>query len=169
MWYFCMLYTYCFSKVIEVRYGTILSITFNPFSNCLITLLTLFSKQQKIVEIRSLLHTLTLWSNRKSSRKTYIISTYLIFFAFFNITKYRTHAIITPHSQIGHYFFSFLLTCEVHLIEVSEMMAQMQQYIIFLSLKPIKVISKTTLKPWFLLYGSAPRGPRGVKRCARVH
>ena len=28
---------------------------------------------------------------------------------------------------------------------------------------------KQTLNPWFLLYGSAPRGPRGVKRCARVH
>ena len=28
-------------------------------------------------------------------------------------------------------FFSHLLTCEVHLIEVSEIMAQMRQYIIF--------------------------------------
>ena len=45
------------------------------------------------------------------------------------------------HSRIGHYFFSYLLTCEVHLIEVSEIMAQMRQYIIFLSLKPIKVSS----------------------------
>ena len=50
--YVILLYViYCYSKVIEVRYGTILSITFNQFSNCLITLLTLFSKQQKIVEI----------------------------------------------------------------------------------------------------------------------
>ena len=45
------------------------------------------------------------------------------------------------HSQIGHYFFSYLLTCDAHLIEVLEIMAQMGQYIIFLSLKPIKVSS----------------------------
>ena len=30
------------------------------------------------------------------------------------------------HSRIGNYFFSHLLTCEVHLIEVSEIMAQIQ-------------------------------------------
>ena len=35
------------------------------------------------------------------------------------------------HSQIEHYFFSYLLTCEVHFIEVLEIMAEMQQYIIF--------------------------------------
>ena len=47
-----------------------------------------------------------------------------------------------PHSQIGHNFFSNLLTCEVlYLIEVLEFMAQMWQYIIFLSLKPIKASS----------------------------
>ena len=39
------------------------------------------------------------------------------------------------HSLIGDYFFSYLLTCEVYLIEVLEIMAQMWQYI---SLKPIK-------------------------------
>ena len=38
-------------------------------------------------------------------------------------------------------FFSYFLTCEVYLIEVLEIMAQMRQYIIFLSLKPIKVSS----------------------------
>ena len=40
-----------------------------------------------------------------------------------------------------HYFFSNLLTCEVYLIEVLEIMAQMLQYIILLSLKALKVIS----------------------------
>ena len=45
------------------------------------------------------------------------------------------------HSQMGDYFFSQLLTCEVYLIEVLEIVAQMQQYIIILSLKPIKVSS----------------------------
>ena len=45
------------------------------------------------------------------------------------------------HSRIGHYFFSYLLTCEVPLIEFLEIMAQMLQYLIFLSLKLIKVSS----------------------------
>ena len=40
-----------------------------------------------------------------------------------------------------HYFFSYLLTCEVYLIEVLETKAQMLQYIILLSLKAIKVSS----------------------------
>ena len=47
----------------------------------------------------------------------------------------------TTHSRMEHYFFSYLLTCEVYLIEVLEIMAQMLQYIIFLSLKAIKVSS----------------------------
>ena len=25
------------------------------------------------------------------------------------------------------------------------------------------------LKPWYFLYGSTPRSPRGVKRCVRIH
>ena len=37
--------------------------------------------------------------------------------------------------------FSYLLICEVYLIEVLEIMAQMLQHIIFLSLKAIKVSS----------------------------
>ena len=45
------------------------------------------------------------------------------------------------HSQMEHYFFSYLLTCEVYLIKVLEIMAQMLQYITFLSLKAIKVSS----------------------------
>ena len=45
-----------------------------------------------------------------------------------------------------HYFFSYLLTCEVDLIEILEIMAQMWQYVIFLSLKPAKVTSD------FILY-----------------
>ena len=40
-----------------------------------------------------------------------------------------------------HYFFSYLLTWEVDLIEILEIMAQMWQYVIFLSLKPTKVTS----------------------------
>ena len=42
---------------------------------------------------------------------------------------------------MGHYFFSYLLTWEVDLIEILGIMAQMWQYVIFLSLKPIKVTS----------------------------
>ena len=45
------------------------------------------------------------------------------------------------HSQMEHNFFSYLLTCEVYLIKFLEIMAQMRQYVIFLSLKPIKVSS----------------------------
>ena len=43
------------------------------------------------------------------------------------------------HSRLEHYFFSYLPTCEVYLIEDLEIMAKMLQYIIFLSLKAIKV------------------------------
>ena len=45
------------------------------------------------------------------------------------------------HSQMEQYFFSYLLTWEVDLIEILEIMAQMWQYVIFLSLKPTKVTS----------------------------
>ena len=45
-----------------------------------------------------------------------------------------------------HYFFSYLLTWEVDLIEILEIMAQMWPYVIFLSLKPTKVTSD------FILY-----------------
>ena len=44
------------------------------------------------------------------------------------------------------YFFSYLLTWKVDLIEILEIMAQMWQYVIFLSLKPTKVTSD------FILY-----------------
>ena len=44
-----------------------------------------------------------------------------------------------------HYFFSYLLTCEVDLSEILEIMAQMWQYVIFLSLKPTKVTSDFVL------------------------
>ena len=74
-------------------------------------------------------------------------------------------------------------------MEVLEIMAQMLQYITFLSLKSIEVSSdfilnylkkvvggattqkyqKQMLKPLYFLYGSTPRGPRGVKRCVRIH
>ena len=45
------------------------------------------------------------------------------------------------HSKMGPYFFSYLLTWEVDLIEILEIMPQMWQYVIFLSLKPTKVTS----------------------------
>ena len=45
------------------------------------------------------------------------------------------------HSQMEHYFFSYLLTCEVYLIKILEISAQMLQYITFLSLKTIKMSS----------------------------
>ena len=45
------------------------------------------------------------------------------------------------HSRMEHYFFSYLLICEAYLMEVLEIMAQMLQYITFLSLKSIKVSS----------------------------
>ena len=38
---------------------------------------------------------------------------------------------IQSHSRIGHYFFSYLLTCEVDLFEVLDIMAQMWHYINF--------------------------------------
>ena len=47
----------------------------------------------------------------------------------------------SSHSQMEHYFFSYLLTWEVDLIEILEIVAQMWQYVIFLSLKPTKVTS----------------------------
>ena len=49
------------------------------------------------------------------------------------------------HSRMEHYFFSYLLNCEVYLIKVLEIMAQMLQYITFLSLKAIKVSSNFIL------------------------
>ena len=56
------------------------------------------------------------------------------------------HKYYLSHSQMEHYFFSYLLTWEVDLIEILEIMAQMWQYVIFLSLKPTKVTSD------FILY-----------------
>ena len=45
------------------------------------------------------------------------------------------------HSRMGHYSFSYLVTWEVDVIEILEIIPQMWQYVIFLSLKPIKVTS----------------------------
>ena len=61
------------------------------------------------------------------------------YYAYFS--KIKCREVITAHSWMKHYFFSYLLTCEVYLIEVLEIMAQMLQYITFLSLKAIKVSS----------------------------
>ena len=44
-------------------------------------------------------------------------------------------------SQMEQYFFLYLLTWEIDLIEILEIMAQMWQYVIFLSLQPTKVTS----------------------------
>ena len=52
---------------------------------------------------------------------------------------------ILSHSQMEQYFFSYLLTWEVDLIEILEIRPQMWQYVI-LSLKPTKVT------PDFILY-----------------
>ena len=54
-----------------------------------------------------------------------------------NTAKLKKQSQVSAHSRIGHYFFSYLLSY----IEVLEFMAQMWQYIVFLSLKPIKVSS----------------------------
>ena len=45
------------------------------------------------------------------------------------------------HSQMGHYFFSYLLTSVVDLIEILEILVQIWHYVIILSLKPTKVAS----------------------------
>ena len=42
------------------------------------------------------------------------------------------------HSQIEHYFFSYLLTCKLDIFEVLDIMAQMWHYINFFSYKPTK-------------------------------
>ena len=49
------------------------------------------------------------------------------------------------HSQIWHYFISYLLTCEVDLFEVLDIMAQMLHYIIFLAtiVVWIKIVSES--------------------------
>ena len=48
---------------------------------------------------------------------------------------WRPHQVLVPvfktHSQIWPYFISYLLTCEVDLFEVLDIMAQMWHYIIF--------------------------------------
>ena len=50
-------------------------------------------------------------------------------------------ALASTHSRMGHYFFSYLLTWEVDLIEILEIMPTIWPYVIFLSLKPTKVTS----------------------------
>ena len=53
----------------------------------------------------------------------------------------NSDSVAVSHSQMEQYFFSYLLTWEVDLIEILEIMTQMWQYVIFLSLKPTKVTS----------------------------
>ena len=76
------------------------------------------------------------------------------------------------HSQMEHYFFSYLLTWEVDLIEILEIMAQMWQYVIFLSLQPTKVTSdyilnylrfflKTNFKTMMSSISIRPQGSQG--------
>ena len=45
------------------------------------------------------------------------------------------------YSWIWPNFLSYLLSCELNLVEILEIMAQMEPYIIFLSLKPTKMTS----------------------------
>ena len=73
----------------------------------------------------------------------FFILLYFILIFIYHI-QFRIHQ--RSHSQMEHYFFSYLLTWKIDLIEVLEIMAQMWQYVIFLSLKPTKVTSD------FILY-----------------
>ena len=59
-----------------------------------------------------------------------------------------------PHSQMEHYFFSYLLTCEVYLIEFLEIMAQMLQHITFS--KPES--NKGEVRLYFELFEKSCRG-----------
>ena len=59
----------------------------------------------------------------------------------FSQSAYHSYPPTYAHSRMEHYFFSYLLTCVVYLIEVLEIMAQILQYITFLSMKSIKVSS----------------------------
>ena len=63
--------------------------------------------------------------------------------------------VAAPHSRMEYYFFSYLLTWEVDLIEILEIMAQMWQYVIFLSLKPTKVTSDFILNQLKKVVGGA--------------
>ena len=65
-------------------------------------------------------------------------------FSFHSVCNFSVRT-LWSHSRMELYFFSYLLTCEVYLIEVLEIMAQMLQYITFLSLKAIKVSSNFIL------------------------
>ena len=49
----------------------------------------------------------------------------------FSQSAYHSYPPTYAHSRMEHYFFSYLLTCVVYLIEVLEIMAQMLQYITF--------------------------------------
>ena len=115
---------------------------------------------------------------RKTSRKHFDLRLILLLLRI--LYANRLNRKYVPHSPMENY---------LSLIEVLEIMVPMLQYINFLSLKTIKVSSdfilnslkkvvggattqkyqKQMLKPWYLLYGSNPRDPRGVKRCARIH
>ena len=59
----------------------------------------------------------------------------------FKTTENDNKTCARTHSQMGHYFFSYLLTWEVDLILFLEIMPQIWKYVIFLSLKPTKVTS----------------------------
>ena len=76
--------------------------------------------------------------------KDYLVGIFLLF-----------DKIAPTHSQIEHYSFSYLLTCEVYLIEVLKIMAQMLQYISFSSLKAIKVSSDFILNSLKKVVGGA--------------
>ena len=75
---------------------------------------------------------------------------------------------ILSHSRLEHYFFSYLPTCEVYLIEVLEIIAQILQYIIFLSLKAVKVSLDFILNYLEKVVGGAiwicPQGSQGCQK-----
>ena len=104
-------------------------------------------------------------------------------FATSRIVQLAIHAKYTlPNRTLFFHIFTYLRAIS-HWI-----MAQMRHYIIFLSLKPIKVIldfifnylkkvvggastqkyQKQTQKPWYLHYGCAPRGAIGVKNTGKT-
>ena len=62
----------------------------------------------------------------------------------------------TTHSPTEQYFFSYLLTWEVDLIEILEIIAHMWQYAIFLSLKPTNMTSDFILNELKKVVGAPP-------------
>jgi hypothetical protein len=71
------------------------------------------------------------------------------------------------HSRIGRHFFSYLLTCEVDLFEVLEIMAQMWHYINLFSHNPTKVTSDFILNYLKKVVGGATT-QKNLKTCTKT-